>query len=281
MSSLAGSTKHWLLPPGLAAGLQTLRARLALGAGDRRRLQANAALRGRHAGERLFILCSGPSIKTQDLAPLQGRLCLGVANFFVHPDYAKINPRYHCIAPLHPPFTDADGLRWFREMATPLAGRELFLGLSDRRLVESASVFPATQVHYLAFGAAWPARPPAGLPLDRLLPAPQSVSIMALLAALELGASEIYLVGADHTAVDFQHGGYSYTHFYTGRRPNQLGELATPKDLEPEFAAYVSLWRQYKVLRAIAEQRGVRIYNATAGGLLDVFPRVTLAAALA
>lgn len=281
MNSLAGQTKHWLLPPGIAAGLQTLRARLAVDAEGRRRLQANAALRDRHKGERLFILCSGPSIKTQDLARLQGRLCLGVANFFVHPDYATINPRYHCIAPLHPPFTDADGLRWFREMEKPLAGRELFLGLSDRRLVESAPVLAATDIHYLAFGAAWPGRAPERLPLDRVLPAPQSVSIMALLAALELGVSEIFLVGADHTAVDFSGGGYNYTHFYTGKRANQLGEQGAPADLEPEFTAYVSLWRQYKLLRAVAERRGVRIVNATAGGMLDVFPRMDLAAALA
>jgi len=51
-----------------------------------------------------------------------------------------------------------------------------------------------------------------------------------------------------------------------------------PSDLETEFASYVTLWRQYKALRAIATARGVRIFNATRGGLLDVFPRVELEA---
>jgi hypothetical protein len=268
----ARSLSSRLLPPGLAATVQRWRADAAVGAAGRALLRANRPLRGRHAGQRGFILCSGPSIKTQDLKPLQGECCLGVSNFFVHPDYAQINPRYHCIAPLHPPFTDADGLRWFREMEAPLAGRELFLGLGERRLVAGHALLPKTTVHYLALAGPW--RDP--LALDRVLPRPQSVSIMALLVALELGFSEIYLLGTDHTSINFQNGGYAYHHFYSGQRGNALGAQPAPPDLELEFTAYATLWRQYKAVRAAAERRGVQIFNATNGGVLDLFPRVDL-----
>lgn len=267
--------KNWLLPPGVTGLLQTL-ARHAQGPATRRQLRANRVLHGRHTGQRGFILCSGPSITTQDLKPLRGRHCIGVANFFVHPDYATINPRYHCIAPLHSPFTDADGIRWFQEMEAPLTGRELFLSRGEQALVESSGLLGKSTIHYLTFGTAWPEAAPRDLPLDDLLPSPQSVSIMALLVALDLGFSEICLVGADHTSVDFQNGQYSYSHFYTGQRGNALGELAAPRDLEPEFASYLALWRQYKIIRSIADQRGIRILNATRGGMLDLFPRVEL-----
>lgn len=267
--------KHWLLPPGVTGILQTL-ARLARGPANRRQLRANRILHGRHSGQRGFILCSGPSIKTQDLKPLRGQHCIGVANFFVHPDYATINPRYHCIAPLHPPFTDAAGIRWFREMEGPLTGRELFLGRGERPLVESNGLLEKTTIHYLALDTAWPEAAPRDLPLDDLLPSPQSISIMALLVALDLGFSEICLVGTDHTSVDFQSGQYNYSHFYTGQRGNALGELDAPRDLEPEFASYLALWRQYKIIRSIADRRGIRILNATRGGMLDLFPRIEL-----
>ena len=34
------------------------------------------------------------------------------------------------------------------------------------------------------------------------------------------------------------------------------------------------LWEQYKIMREIATQKGINIYNATRGGQLDVFDRV-------
>jgi hypothetical protein len=270
------SAKAWLVPPAVSHAAGNWLAMRRLPAADRALLSANRALHGRHAGRRAFILCSGPSIKTQDLTVLKNEICIGVSNFFVHPEYATIGPRYHCIAPLHPPFTDDDGLRWFRTMEQPLEGRELFLALTDRHLVETGRLFSATQIHYLAFGRPWGKSAPPPLALDERLPSGQSVSIFALMVALQLGFSEIYLLGTDHTSLNFQNGQYAYQHFYTGARTNALGEIPPPPDLEPEFAGYVALWRQYKTLRTIAAARGVQIFNATRGGLLDVFPRVTL-----
>jgi hypothetical protein len=37
----------------------------------------------------------------------------------------------------------------------------------------------------------------------------------------------------------------------------------------------LELWREYRHVREFALARGCRIYNATRGGFLDVFPRVT------
>ncbi len=276
MSPWLLSAKEWLIPPGLSRLAGQWRAERVLPSADRTLLAANRGLHGRHAGRRGFILCSGPSIKTQNLTGLRNELCLGVSNFFVHPDYATINPRYHCIAPLHAPFTDEDGLRWFRTMEAPLAGKELFLSLSDRHLVQQGNLFASTPIHYLSLGRSWGQSRPPDVALDTRLPGAQSVSILALMIALQLGFAEIYLLGVDHTSLNFQNGQYGYQHFYTGRRGNALGEMPPPPDLEPEFASYVNLWRQYKALRTIAAARGVRIFNATRGGMLDVFPRVEL-----
>src|SRR6185437_6208885 len=58
-------------------------------------LAANQSIYNRHAGQRCFILATGPSIKTQPLHLLAGETCISVSNFFVHPDYGLIRPRYH------------------------------------------------------------------------------------------------------------------------------------------------------------------------------------------
>ena len=273
-SPWVASAKEWLVPPGLSRIAGQWLADRKLPRADRDLLAANRHLHGIHAGRRGFILCSGPSIKSQQLTVLKNELCIGVSNFFVHPDYATINPRYHCIAPLHAPFTNEDGLRWFRTMDRPLAGRELFLSLTDRHLVQTGDLFQSTLVHYLSFGRSWAKHRAPNISLDARLPSPQSVSIFALMVALELGFSEIYLLGVDHTSLNFQNGQYAYNHFYTGQQRNSLGEMPPPPDLETEFSSYVTLWRQYKALREVAAARSVKIFNATRGGLLDVFPRV-------
>lgn len=271
----ADFVKDWLLPPGVTRLLRALLRRVRFARPSLQFLRENRQLHGRHAGRRGFILGTGPSIKTQDLTVLRGEICISVSNFFVHPDYAAIAPRYHCVAPLHPPFTEADGLRWFREMEGPLAGRELFLGLHERPLVLRHRLLSASSVHYLALNETSLEDGATAIDLDGPLPATQSVSLIALLVALYLGFDEIYLIGVDHTSVNLQTGAYAYRHFYTGTRANALGEMPPPSDLEREFSSSTAVWRQYKALRAIATARGVRIVNATRGGLLDVFPRVT------
>lgn len=231
-------------------------------------------MRGIHQGKRVFILASGPSIKTQNLRLLRGQLCISVANFFIHPDFHVIQPRYHCVAPLHPPFTDANGVNWFRQIERHMEGATLFLGLSDKHLVDTNRLFPRQDVRFLSFSGIWKGRLNPDFDLTLPLPSPQSVSIMALMVALYLGCQEIYLLGTDHTSFNLDTGQYDYRHFYDGPTANALGREPPPQNLEAEFTSYATLWQQYKVLQRLAGEKGVPIFNATRGGLLDVFPRI-------
>jgi len=97
---------------------------------------------------------------------------------------------------------------------------------------------------------------------------------MALMVALYIGCSEIYLLGTDHTTFKLDTGEYDYRHFYDGEAKNELGEEGGPSDLENDFRCSAELWRQYKVLRAYARIKDIAIFNATGGGILDLFPRV-------
>ena len=113
--------------------------------------------------------------------------------------------------------------------------------------------------------------------LTSLAPNPQSVSIMALEIALYMGFKTIYLIGTEHDCLVTKR----YTHFYEysesivsqgNQYENAQGELGGPFDLELEST--YNLWRQYKKIKQIAERNGAKIYNATKGGILDIFERV-------
>ena len=96
-------------------------------------LAENQKLYNRHQGERCFILATGPSINSQSLRDLAGQTCISVSNFFVHPDCSAIRPRYHCVAPFHPPITEEAWQTWLAEMADATGDAELFFGMQDRQ----------------------------------------------------------------------------------------------------------------------------------------------------
>lgn len=236
-------------------------------------LDKNAVLSNRHQGERCFILATGPSIKKQDLTLLRDETCIAVSNFFVHPDYATIKPRYHCIAPYHPPITEEAWQIWMAELSAGVGDATMFFGLSDLERNTHNGLFVDKDAHFLDFRGTWESTRAKGVDLTRRIPGPQSVPVMALLIAIYMGFRSIYLLGCDHDWI--LHFGNS-THFYNEHEHalnrNSYNEWAG-SDFGSECRAYVNLWDQYKEIRGIVKLLSIEIYNATEGGVLDVFPR--------
>jgi hypothetical protein len=97
---------------------------------------------------------------------------------------------------------------------------------------------------------------------------------MALEVALYMGFKNIYLLGCDHDWILHLN---TSAHFYEESQHALVREGYDEwavSDLELTFECYVRLWQQYKALWQIARGKSIHIFNATAGGLLDVFPRV-------
>ena len=97
---------------------------------------------------------------------------------------------------------------------------------------------------------------------------------MALLVAIYMGFRDIYLLGCDHSWI--LHLNES-RHFYDEDQ-DVLNQQGYSEWFGEDFASYcqdyISLWQQYKIIRRIAAIQSISLYNATAGGLLDVFTRV-------
>lgn len=266
---------YWTLPAGFNDRIPAARAVFyALIPGNRRVLKRNRGLRGRHAGSRCFILATGPSIRTQDLKLLKNEFCISVSNFFVHPDYAGIKPAYHCIAPYHLPITEEGWCAWIKEAAEKTGDATLFFGLSDLKRSQSAGAFSGRSVHYLYCGGAPLFLTKHGVDLTKQIVGPASVPVMALQVALYMGFKRVYLLGCDHDWV--LHLNQS-AHFYEEKEHVLVKDGYnewTNFDYEIQFAQQADLWRQYKIMKLIAEFYSAEIFNATPGGLLDVFPRV-------
>jgi hypothetical protein len=278
LTTLAGEALAWLEPAGLRKWRRQARRRAAESA----RLMPfgiNRSLRARHAGTRCFILCSGPSVRQQDIKPLAGELVVSVASAYMHPDFALVAPRYHCVPQITAgALTEAETVTWFKDMDGHLGDAEVVLSHFQRATVERSGVFARRAVTYLLMDGDHYADGAEACDLTRRLPGPQSVSIMAICLAIEMGCREIYLLGTDHD--QFLTG--TYTHFYdrdpiAGKDPDVEPDGKVRSTRYEEFQALGRLWHQYRWLKGVARARGVRIVNASAGGALDEFERVELA----
>lgn len=238
---------------------------------DRGLLAVNSELRDRHKGKRCFILATGPSIKKQDLRPLRNELCISVSNFFVHPHYDIIKPRYHCIAPFHFPISEDGFQAWLKDIGQTTRAATMFFNLGDRGRVNRNSYFEGHDVRFLGFRTDKSTIINNSIELTENVLNPQSVTIMALQIVIYMGFQKIYLLGVDHDHI--LHIG-EMKHFYEERKnAMQTNEWFLP-NLGNEFANNWHLWEQYIDIKRYADKRHIGIYNATEGGLLDVYPRV-------
>lgn len=243
----------------------------------------NSALRGRHGGERCFVLCNGPSVNNQDLSRLSGETVFSVASGYHHPLFGTFRPRYHCVPQVGTSrLTESEVTAWFREIETSVGPAELFLSTIDEPLVRRHGLFQNHNVHYLFFNGSFDHWQQQDIiDISRDIPGVQSVPIMCLMVAMYMGFREIFLLGTDHD--HFLTG--SYTYFYKptllqGKDPSTGpdGRLISPR--YEQFHELAALWRQYRAMRNIAASNGIGVFNATHGGALDEFPRVTLEQAL-
>lgn len=241
-------------------------------------LRKNHRFRDRHRGQRVFVLCNGPSVLTQDLLPLRNEIVMSVSSGYLHRDFSQIGPKYHVVPQLtYGMITEHDAVQWFREMDSKLGQTELFLAADEYELVQRHELFPRRSVNYLCLGRPFFHFERGIIDICGLAPIVYSVPIMCLIVAMYMGFKEIFLLGTDHDSLVT--GQYRYSFEPTVLRGKDLfveadGNIRSP--FYVELKAYFSLWNQYRHVKRIAGANGIHIYNATVGGLLDEFPRVNL-----
>lgn len=278
MNKLKQFIKQWLVPSGVWQLLAKIKHGQnpqlpLLSAEERLLLKRNEELKNRHVGSRCFILGAGSSVKEQDISKLQGEFVISVSNTFVHPDFARIKPRYHVL----PPLLKSHGLLqseekfvgWLQEMENATGEAEMFMHIGDRGMVERNGLFKNRIIHWVEYATSWDENFDAQINLT-CLPPIWSVSELALTVAVYLGFDKIYLVGIDH---DWFNGVLVYFYDHAKEhalRPDQ-SDLSFA-DSEFQMRRHASIFRKYKYLNSIRKN----IYNANANPkhYLDVFPKV-------
>lgn len=220
-----------------------------------------------------YILACGPSIKEMDLTKLIDKDCISVSNFFVHPLYQQIQPKYHVFAPTHEPITHEQYNSWIKDFQDKTSFKTtVLLNAYNKPITDKVAIHPEIDRVFYELSNMMPDSFDV-ICLHKPLPCVQTVVHIAIYIAISLGYTEINLLGVDHDWLF--HFGKSL-HFYNENE----SKLVTSNydeyknvDLEEEFKSHVKLWSIYKLIKKHCDSNNIKIYNCTPNSFLDVFEK--------
>lgn len=240
-------------------------------------LKENDRFLNLHRGQRCFILGSGHSIKEQDLTKLAGEIVITQNHFHAHELIQVINPTYHVNVPKYQSSDfDDDWRAWLKSMDERLPRETIFFfGKNTKYLVDQMDLFQGRS-YYMKHGYNAMAARRAPVDITHTIMAVPTVLTQCLAIAIFMGFQEIYLLGFDLDQL-FRMNNRSQVRFYglspiTVNRAEIEQEEATGASGDDWIAMWL-IWRQCNLLKREAERRGLKIINATRGGLLNMFER--------
>jgi hypothetical protein len=233
-------------------------------------------LKGKYSGQRCFIMGNGPSLNQMDLNLLKNEYVWGSNRVYllfdrivwrpkfyvavdrrVVPDNAaEINqlssefpdtlfffPSRYCLENI---LTSKENTYWYNEVE-----------LNEKRLPEGAfSLDPAERVYRV-----------------------NTVTIAALQLAVFLGFNPIYLIGCDTNysippTVDYEDNNKNFLISNQDDDPNHFSPSYFGKGRKWHDPNVESMILHYDLSNQVCKRAGVKVYNATLGGRLEIFERV-------
>lgn len=214
-------------------------------------------LKGKYAGKRCFITCTGPSLTIEDLEKLSGEYVFGMNSICLIHDKTDWKPDFFGI----------QDMKVYEKVKEKLLSTDNGLVFAPydyyelKNTPEGWIYFPMSWAYHI-YDKKYTGKYFAKFSDDCYLTVYDgftiTYSIMQL--AFYLGFDELYLIGADSSYMGAQH------FIETGHMVSQKDINKAPDKL---FAAYLEA-------KSFAETNGLKIYNATRGGYLEIFPRISL-----
>ena len=205
--------------------------------------------------KRLFIVLNGPSINEQDLSLLKNEVCMFVNRGFMHPLYSIIKPQYHVFVD-RKMLTGEWRLEWMDEIVDMNPNVIFIMPVSwAKKKAFKPYIDKGYNFYWIPFNT----------PASCL-----GVSGYCFDFAFEQKIKEIFFIGFDATGLANEVL-KTTSHFYG---VNEENNLKTTKNYIQDFYMFSRHLSDLHKIYNKSVRKNVCIYNATRGGLLDMFPRV-------
>lgn len=221
-----------------------------------RRIQV---LKGKHTGERCFIICTGPSLQIKDIEKLRNEMTIGVNSIFAVYPKTDWRPNYYTIVD---PYQGKKYIKMHQIDYEDLYRNAAFLN-SRLKAPKRDDIY---KLHIDTFNHKSENVQRNIVKLDDEMDVGVydcfTVTVMAIELAIYLGFKTVYILGADCNYEQPQ------KHFIPTKADAKISDSG-------KYRLYVDRSiRGYEAAKELAESRGVKIFNATRGGKLEVYERV-------
>ena len=213
-----------------------------------------------HGGEDCYIVGTGPSLTLDDVNLLRGKKSIGVNTLYRIYDKTDWRADYYCI--IDPTTYEGIGknVKKYHTDTLFIAGNRIKENEDNinRFSLECSSFYRIPYIKYFDSPCKF------GVDLSREIYDGASVVYAALQIAVYMGFKTIYLLGVDcnyDKNIKLHSDFLEYSKDYKYNWTRQTG---------------LTMIEGFKVAKKYADEHGINIYNATRGGMLEVFPRVNL-----
>lgn len=231
-------------------------------------------LKGKHNGERGFIVATGPSLTVSDLDALKNEITISMNSIINVLNQTEYRPTYYMMQ-------DTGVLNYdnAQDKLKLLNPKTVYVGIGNLGN-GVASSFTLSRFKKKTFARQWKFfyldtaalwfhinfmhksyKPQFSEDCNFRVIDGCTITYSALQMAMYMGFSEIYLVGVDCNYKE---------------KIKHIGEQGSSPELDKADEIQMKMIKSYEKAYEHAKKRGIKIYNATKGGKLEVFPRISL-----
>lgn len=257
---------------------------------DKKLLKQNEEFHNKYIGKRCFIIGNGPSLNDIDFSLLKDEITFTVNHLPRNQQFANLNTNYHI-------WTDQRELKlseitknpeMLNVMKSVNTGRNkpvVFYEYKMFDLIEECCLNDELNIRYIAL-----LNQDLELYLKKgkiditdFIPDNPTVVQTAIIIAIYMGFSEIYLLGCDCTGFittayakmnEAENSKYCYS--ISKLEKIRIEDSAKKKDIKEELLSYAKLFDHYELLYKFCKKNNVKLCNATERSLLDTLPQVKL-----
>ena len=227
------------------------------------------SLKNIHKGKRCFLIGNGPSLNGHDLDLLQDEYTFGTNMVYKIFDQTKWRPSFHCVSDTI--YASKLGVELSEKIKSPLFTTERTYRRMRKKPIDTTYIHTIQSERYKVRGNIY-----------AYCMIKATVLSLAAEMAFHMGFKEIYLLGVDCTN-PHDKGGH-FTDNYTTKEVaetdiNRIKTRMKAKSLTTKQIGEHIIDRSlevYALLDDYAKKHDIKIYNATRGGNLEIFPRVKL-----
>lgn len=230
-----------------------------------------------YKGKRCFIIGNGPSLKPEDLDRIQGEITFAANRIYMIFPKTSWRPTFYCVQDENVllEMEKRDLEKTANESQSTFMRMHSFRKIKKNKINIRNLVYIPIWVYQLKSRSA-----PFTKKADRYIYDGSTVTYMSMQLAAYMGFQEIYLIGVDNNfPYRMEEDGKVIvndlnvdSHFYDGAENNRGNDAWKRRSNNYKFVT-----NSYQSAEDFSRKDGTfRIYNATRGGILEVFERVDL-----